>query len=356
MSQEKGMIYLNDIAWKTLSSKIQKLNPSKVFVLVDTNTNVHCLPYFAEKFKSFSEYDVICINNGEIHKNIATCLLVWEDLSNRGADRSSLIINLGGGVITDLGGFVASTFKRGIPFINIPTSLLAIVDASVGGKNGVDLGHIKNQIGIVQLPEMVVIDTTFLESLPSSQLLSGMAEMIKHGLIKGESSWNQIKLMNPNNKDEFEKLIWDSIQIKNEIVLDDPLEKGKRKILNFGHTLGHAIESHYLNHPEKQSLLHGEAIAIGIILASYLSVEILGLEKDKLDDISQHILTLFPKQNFTEDEIKHIQNLTIYDKKNRNGKVLFVLMEDFGKFSIDQTVENTQVTGAFEYYKSLKNI
>lgn len=353
MSQEKGLVYLNENAWKILELNIQQLEPSSIFVIVDENTEFHCLPYFSERFKSISNFSVVRINSGESHKNITTCLLVWQELSNLGADRSSLIINLGGGVVTDLGGFVASTFKRGVSFINIPTSLLAMVDASIGGKTGVDLGHIKNQIGTVQLPEMVLIDTVFLESLPAPQLLSGMAEMIKHGLIQDESCWKQIKSMDPTNKSEFQRLIWESIEIKNKVVLEDPLEKGRRKVLNFGHTLGHAIESHFLNKKEGPSLLHGEAIAIGIILAAFLSHKILGLEKEKLSDISQHILSLFPKQSFTEDDIEQIQNLTIYDKKNRNGKVLFVLMEDFGKFITDCTADNKLIISSFEYYKSL---
>lgn len=343
---------MNEKAWEILDSNIQLLKPSKIFVIVDENTEVHCLPYFSKKFKSISQFTVLLINSGENNKNIATCLVTWEKLSNMGADRGSLIINLGGGVVTDLGGFAASTFKRGIPFINIPTSLLAMVDASIGGKTGVDLGHIKNQIGIVQLPELVLIETSFLDTLPHTQLLSGMAEMIKHGIIQGESCWKEIKSMDPNNKQEFEKLIWESIQIKNGIVLEDPLEKGKRKILNFGHTLGHAIESHFLDDKKKTPLLHGEAIAIGMILAAYISSEILDLETEKLSDISQHILSLFPKQSFTENDIEHIQNLTIYDKKNRNGKVLFVLMKDFGKFFIDCTVDKHLIINAFDYYKS----
>ena len=343
---------MNEKAWEILDSNIQLLKPSKIFVIVDENTEVHCLPYFSKKFKSISQFTVLLINSGENNKNIATCLVTWEKLSNMGADRGSLIINLGGGVVTDLGGFAASTFKRGIPFINIPTSLLAMVDASIGGKTGVDLGHIKNQIGIVQLPELVLIETSFLDTLPHTQLLSGMAEMIKHGIIQGESCWKEIKSMDPNNKQEFEKLIWESIQIKNGIVLEDPLEKGKRKILNFGHTLGHAIESHFLDDKKKTPLLHGEAIAIGMILAAYISSEILDLETEKLSDISQHILSLFPKQSFTENDIEHIQNLTIYDKKNRNGKVLFVLMKDFGKFYIDCTVDKHLIISAFDYYKS----
>lgn len=353
MPQEKGLIYLNENAWKNLALIIGKLDPSTIFVLVDTETEKHCLPYFSEKFNSISNFAILRIKAGETHKNITTCISIWEELVVLGADRNSLIINLGGGVVTDLGGFAASTFKRGVSFINIPTSLLAMVDASVGGKTGIDLGNIKNQIGTIQLPEVVLIDTMFLDSLPKPQLLSGMAEMIKHGLIEGESDWERIKLMDPNNKNEFEKLIWDSIQIKNSVVLEDPLEKGRRKVLNFGHTLGHAIESYFLSNVEKTTLLHGEAIAIGMILAAYISHKKVGLEKSKLDSISKHIISLYPKQNFSTKDIEEIQSLTIYDKKNRNGKVLFVLMNDFSKFTNDCHVDNQLILNAFEYYRGL---
>jgi len=353
MPQEKGLIYLNENAWKNLDITINKLDPSSIFVLVDTETDKHCLPYFTEKFNSISTFSVLRIKAGETHKNISTCISIWEELVELGADRNSLIINLGGGVVTDLGGFIASTFKRGIPFINIPTSLLAMVDASVGGKTGIDLGNIKNQIGTIQLPEIVLIDTLFLDSLPKPQLLSGMAEMIKHGLIKGEDEWEKIKLMNPNNKQDFEKLIWDSIHIKNSVVLEDPLEKGRRKVLNFGHTLGHAIESYFLSNNDKTPLLHGEAIAIGMILAVYLSNKKVGLEKNKLNSISKHIISLYPKQDFTIKDIEEIQSLTIYDKKNRNGKVLFVLMNDFSNFTNDCHVDNQLILNAFEYYSGL---
>jgi 3-dehydroquinate synthase len=180
---EKGLVYNDAMAWQLFSKHIDQQVNAKVFVITDENTQKHCLPYFQKKYLTKNEFETITISVGEKFKNIETCLNVWNTLSAKGADRNSIIINLGGGVITDLGGFVASTFKRGLHFINIPTSLLAMVDASVGGKNGVDLGHIKNQIGVINLPEMVILDTKFLETLPKEQLISGLAEMLKHGLI-----------------------------------------------------------------------------------------------------------------------------------------------------------------------------
>ena len=350
---KKGLVSRDKIAWEVLEKTITKLRPSKIFVLTDENTHKHCLPYFLKKssFKIIPES--IIIPAGEIHKNIHTCLKVWESLSEKGADRSSLIINLGGGVITDLGGFVASTFKRGLAFINVPTSLLAMVDASVGGKNGIDLGHIKNQIGVINLPEMVVLDTKFLDTLLAEHITSGLAEMLKHGIIHSKEYWNDIKNIDISNKSDFEKLIWESIQIKEEIVLKDPLERGLRKTLNYGHTLGHAIESHFLEDKNKKDLLHGEAIAVGIILATYISKEMYGFPENTLNDISSSVLKYFPKQNFNHKDVEAIINLLIFDKKNRNGEIFFVLLEDIGHHHIDCIVDNHLICSAFSYYKNL---
>jgi len=349
---EKGQVYRNDIAWEVFSNSIKKIKPSKVFILTDENTHKHCLSYLLKKKNFEIAPEIITIPEGEIHKNISTSLKVWETLSDKGADRNSLIINLGGGVVTDLGGFVASTFKRGVSFINIPTSLLAMVDASVGGKNGVDLGHIKNQIGVINLPEMVLIDTEFLNTLPAEHLTSGFAEMLKHGIIYSMEYWERVKNINATKKIEFEALIWDSIEIKKEIVDKDPFEKNLRKTLNYGHTLGHAIESYFLESPDKKTLLHGEAIAIGIILATYISMETYGFPKKLLQDISKTILKYFPKQTFSKKDVEAIINLLIFDKKNRNGQVLFVLLDDIGQHKIDCIVSNELIHKAFEYYKN----
>ncbi|AFL82094.1 3-dehydroquinate synthase [Aequorivita sublithincola DSM 14238] len=349
---EKGQIYRNEEAWELFSNLITEITPSKVFVIADENTNKHCLPYFLKKINFEKSPEIITIPAGEIEKNISTCLKVWEILSDKGADRTSLIINLGGGVVTDLGGFVASTFKRGLRFINVPTSLLAMVDASVGGKNGVDLGHIKNQIGVINLPEMVILDTAFLETLPSEHITSGLAEMLKHGIIQSEAYWKRIKNINRENKVELNTLIWDSIEIKKAIVAKDPFEKNLRKTLNYGHTLGHAIESYFLENPNKKTLLHGESVAAGIILATYISKDLYGFPENKLQDISESMFKHFPKQTFSKKDIEAIINLLIFDKKNRNGKVLFVLLEDIGRHKTDCVVSNKLIFRAFEYYKN----
>lgn len=352
MAIEKGSVLLNEKAWDNLTLTVDNLAPSSIFVIIDENIENYCLPHFVAKFGARTSYQTIPIPLGERHKNIQTCIYLWETLSRKGADRNSLIVNLGGGVITDIGGFVASTYMRGISFINIPTTLLAMVDASVGGKTGIDFNHVKNQIGTIKLPEIVVIDADFLNTLPENQLLSGFAEMIKHSLIDGETSWNALNTINYSDMYSNPDLIMKSIRVKQEVVSEDPFEKGRRKVLNFGHTLGHAIESHFMDDSERFPLLHGEAIAIGMILAAYLSTETIGLTSEKLSAISSYIMSLYPKQNFSKEDIENIIQLMSFDKKNHNGKVLFVLMEDFGAFKLDCEVDNALIFKAFEFYRN----
>jgi len=355
ISEQKKLdyIYCNSGAWEAFNEKLISINPSKVFVIVDANTKQFCLSLLNSKLNTKFNLEVLEIKEGEIHKNIDTCVFLWNQLSEKGADRNSIILNLGGGVITDLGGFVASTFKRGIKFINIPTSLLAMVDASVGGKNGVDLGVLKNQVGVINTPEMVLIDTIFLKTLAKDQIISGYAEMLKHGLIHSEAYWKDVKTFDVTNNSSTEALVWESIKIKNKIVLQDPFEKNIRKTLNFGHTLGHAIESYCLENENKQDLLHGEAIAVGMILAAYISGKLVSLSQNTLSDISETITKFYTKVKFSSEEIESIIELLKYDKKNSNGKVLFVLLSSIGNCEINQEVPNKLIFEAFEYYKSI---
>ena len=251
----------------------------------------------------------------------------------------------------DLGGFAAATFKRGIDFINIPTSLLAMVDASVGGKNGVDLEMLKNQIGVVNNPCFVIIDPTFLNTLPKLEITSGFAEMLKHALIDSEDYWEQLQGFDITNLKNTQNLIWKSIEIKNKIVTQDPKELGARKVLNFGHTLGHAIESYCLESKIRPTLVHGEAIAIGIVLATYISSTLVGFDKNKLVSVTAYILASFKKQTFNKQDIESIITLLKHDKKNKAGAVLFVLLETFGKTHINKEVSNTLIKEAFGFYK-----
>ncbi|SFN68016.1 3-dehydroquinate synthase [Bizionia echini] len=343
-------IHFNSNCYTALNSHLKEVNYSIIFVLVDENTHNMCLAKFLQAVETTNTIEIIEIESGEEYKTIETCVGVWNVLSELGADRKSLIINLGGGVVTDLGGFVASTFKRGINYINVPTSLLAMVDASVGGKTGVDLGHLKNQIGVINSGEMVLIDTSFLETLPKNQMRSGLAEMLKHGLIYSREYWNKFTTEAPLN---YDALIYESVIIKNSIVTQDPLEENLRKTLNYGHTLGHAIESYFLSHPEKEALLHGEAIAIGMILANYISTELTGFSKSENDRIKNTIKSIFGEVTILPSDYNAIIDLLKYDKKNEHGNINFVLLEDMGKTKINCLVSNDIIIRAFEYYKAL---
>ncbi|HBR54551.1 MAG TPA: 3-dehydroquinate synthase [Flavobacteriaceae bacterium] len=356
IKKKRGTIYFGDGCWDALNNTISILKPSRIFILADTNTTLHCVPVLLKLVSTSISIQHINLPAGEQFKTIDTCQKVWKQLSEQGADRNSLLINIGGGVVTDLGGFVACTFKRGIEFINIPTSLLAIVDAAVGGKNGVDLGHLKNQIGIIKDPLAVFVDSSFLETLPTNQMTSGYAEMLKHGLIASETYWETLKTFKPDRPELIEDAIWESIEIKNDVVVADPTEKGLRKTLNYGHTLGHAIESYCLESNDIKTLLHGEAIAIGLILANYISSELTGFPKTKLSETTAHILRHFPKEKFSKADIEQTIELLKFDKKNVDGVVNFVLLKNFGSHEIDKQVPNSLIYKAFEYYKNFKKI
>jgi len=351
--RDRGSVFCNEGAWKGLQEIISELQPSKVFVLTDEHTKISCLPYFLEQFNCDQSTIHLTIPAGETYKTIATCLEIWSQLSENGADRKSLLINLGGGVVTDLGGFVACTYQRGIEFINVPTSLLAMVDASVGGKNGVDLGALKNQVGVIYNPRAVIVDTHFLETLPLEQFKSGMSEMIKHGFIHSEAYLQQVMSMDGNKTEQTAQLIWDSILIKNSIITEDPFEQGIRKTLNYGHTLGHAIESYCLESNSKESLLHGEAIAIGMILATYISTQQFSFPKKKLEETSAFLVRTFGKVEFSKVDIDEIIKLMIYDKKNSNGRIQFVLLENIGVQKLNCIVANDLIHDAFNFYRNL---
>ena len=323
---------------------------SSIFILVDENTEHNCLPIFLSNFSNELNIEIISIVAGEENKHIETCLGVWEALSELGADRKSLLINLGGGVVTDLGGFVASTFKRGIDFINIPTTLLSMVDASVGGKTGVDLGVLKNQVGVIINPKMVLVDQHYLKTLPAEEYRSGYAEMLKHGLIEDEAYWKTLSNFKNISTEEIASFIHHSVNIKNNVVLEDPYEHGLRKILNFGHTLGHAIESYCLTNENKKTLLHGEAIAIGMILEAFLAKELTRLSSEECDEIKTVFNSIYPAVKFSSEEINEIIELLQYDKKNSHGKIKFVLLESIGKAIIDIEVSNELLLSSFEYY------
>lgn len=340
-------IVFSERGYSALNEFVREYAPSKIAVITDCNTKKYCLNRLLSFLDADAPIEKLNIPQGEAHKNIHTCETLWNELSEMRMDRKGLIINLGGGVVTDLGGFVASTFQRGVAYINIPTTLLAMVDASIGGKTGVDLGNIKNRIGVISFPKMVVIDSQFLETLPERQIHSGIAEMLKHGLIASKVYWDELVKNETNTFPVSDQLIRKSICIKKEIVEQDPDEQGLRKILNFGHTLGHAIESHFL-----PNILHGEAIAAGMVLAAYLSHKILNFPEKEVKVITGEVKKYFPKIVFNKEDISEIIRLLQFDKKNENGNVRFVLLKEIARPEIDCLVSDDLIISSFEYYNN----
>lgn len=345
-------IYFGANGFKNLSSTLVTGNYSKIFILTDTNTTEYCLPYFLQNLETTLPFEIIEIEDGEVNKNLETCLEVWSVLSEFEADRKCVFISLGGGVVTDLGGFVAATYKRGVDFISIPTTLLAMVDASVGGKTGVDLGGLKNQVGVFANPKMVLIDVNFLETLPGNEMRSGLAEMFKHGLIADISYWNQLKDLSNFTTNDLELLIYHSIQLKNNIVLLDPKEKNIRKKLNFGHTLGHAIETYHLNNEDTTTLLHGEAVAVGMILEANISLQKQYISEMFYNEIKQVLNAIFPVIELSEKDIEACLLLLVHDKKNELGCINFTLIKENGEAIINQEVSTEMIINAFTDYLS----
>lgn len=342
-------VYFQQPAYKALNKFIEQSIYSSIFILVDENTLEHCYPKFMQHFATYKRIEVIQIDAGEQYKNIDTCIGVWNAMTELRADRKSLLITLGGGVITDLGGFIAGTFKRGIDFINVPTTLLSMVDASVGGKTGVDLGNLKNQIGLFATPEMVLVDPEFLHTLEAREIRSGTAEIIKYGLTYDQHLYNEIA---NNNQLNIIDLIHRSIEIKNEVVTKDPREKGLRKVLNFGHTLGHAIESYFLASKEKETLTHGEAIAIGMVCECYISSKLLKFPSEKVDEIKKVIVNLYGKVTITEDDFEPIINLLKHDKKNVGKNINFVLLNNIENFKLDCNADADLIVASLYFYNA----
>lgn len=323
---------------------------SKLFILVDENSFKDCYPQLVDKVPAFKDAELIEIESGEENKNIDVCVQIWGTLSELGADRKSLFVNLGGGVIGDMGGFIASTFKRGIDFINIPTTLLAQVDASVGGKVGIDLNHLKNEIGVFNNPKAVFVNSTFLSTLEERQVLSGFAEIIKHALIADAAYWKKVTQVDLEDMDMLEKLIETSVKIKNKVVMLDPQEYGIRKSLNFGHTIGHAIETCSLEETNSDSFLHGEAIAIGMVCEAYLSHKICGLPLDQLKQITDFIFSRYPSLAIDDMDQHHLIELMGHDKKNEKGQFNFSLLSAIGTCEINKQVSSAQIIDSLNYY------
>ncbi|PIE48660.1 MAG: 3-dehydroquinate synthase [Flavobacteriales bacterium] len=345
-------IYFNNTGYQVLSQYLNKNKTHTIYILVDSNTDRCCFELLKNKLKNNFNIQKIIIPAGEQHKNIFTCKKVWQELTKLNADRKSVLINLGGGMVTDLGGFVAATFKRGIKFINIPTTLLSMVDASVGSKTGVDLDNLKNLIGLFANPEMVLIDLEYLSTLEKREFNSGLAEIIKYGLTFDAGLLNKVWNLNQYTTDVLQKIIYNSIQVKNKVVLEDFKETGLRKVLNFGHTIGHAIESFYLENESLPTLLHGEAIAIGMVAEAYISHKKYGFDKTVLKQLKNWTINTYGKIPLDKNHYPVFLSLMQHDKKNEQGTVKYVLLKAVGDFVINTNANEDLVIKALNFYNT----
>ena len=332
-----------------LVTALAECEHDKLFVLTDTTTQELCLPVI-KNFYSLKHMQIITIPASDSHKDIESLMMVWKGLQEGGASRHSCMINLGGGMVTDLGGFAASTFKRGINFINIPTTLLAMVDASVGGKTGINFGGLKNEVGVFNDSKYVILDTEFLKTLDAENIWSGYAEMLKHGLISTEAMWEELvsfDLANPDLK-QLQRMVGDSVKVKERIVEQDPHEKGIRKALNLGHTFGHAFESWAL---KRKPILHGYAVAFGLIPELYLSVAKTGFPTDKMRQTVTFIKENYGTLNITCDDYDELIELMHHDKKNQNGIINFTMLGGIGDIRINQTATTEEIKEALDFFR-----
>jgi 3-dehydroquinate synthase len=342
----ENILFSNDPA-QDLKKFLTGKKYSQVVVLVDENTRKECLPLIRD---TVGTHEVIEVPSGEEHKNITTCLTVWDRLTKLALDRHAVLIVLGGGVLGDMGGFCAATYKRGIDFILIPTTLLAQVDASIGGKLGIDFNTLKNHIGVFQQPALTLIHSGFLKSLPKAELRSGFAEVIKHCLISDAAMWEIIRKKKLEDQD-WGALAKHSVEFKAHITMEDPREKGLRKILNAGHTIGHAVESHLLGSGHR--ILHGEAIAIGLIAEAWLAESRNYISADDLNSIAEYVLRIFGKVTLKTDDIQASATLALQDKKNKGNKILCVLLDGVGKARWDEEITQNEIKAALDFYQSL---
>ncbi len=332
---------------ESLSRFIESGNYSKVIVIADNNTKRFCYPLLKE---SLPAHKLVSVPSGEKHKTLATCETIWDAMTKAELDRHALVVNIGGGVIGDMGGFCAAVYKRGIDFIQIPTTLLSQVDASVGGKLGIDFQGFKNHLGVFNIPKTVLIDPVFLKTLPEREIRSGFAEIIKHCLIADGAKWKQISGIDFENQN-WKDLIEHSVKIKQHVVDQDPTEKGLRKILNFGHTLGHAVETHFLGKAAHQRLFHGEAIAVGMIMESYLSFKRGLIDAAALSEIEEFIFATYGRVKISEEDVDTIVALTRQDKKNKGSEVRFSLLTGIGVCGFDMVVSVSEMRKAIAYYR-----
>lgn len=349
MDMETSVI-IGPEALPALAELLHRPAVSRVFVLVDNNTARLCLPLLLPHLPA--DYKLIEIPAGEEYKTLASCDTLWSELTGQRADRYAVLMNLGGGVVTDLGGFAAALYKRGIRFVQVPTTLLAQVDASVGGKTGVDFQGYKNQLGVFQEPAGVFIVPRLLETLDPRQLKSGYAEVIKHWLIADADAFNTNRRLGWLT-DDWTPIIRESVALKQRIVAEDPLEAGPRKLLNFGHTVGHALESYLLTQPGREAL-HGEAVAVGMVCESWLSVQRGLLSAEELDKIETFVFSVFDKISFVSLETEAIADFARQDKKNVGATINCTLLNGIGYGVYDQPVTVEEIAESLRYYHRLQ--
>ena len=335
---------------KDLERAIGNVEHDRLFVLTDTTTLRLCWPLIAE-WTCMQGAQVITIGATDENKTLESLAAVWTELQQGGASRHSLMVNLGGGMVTDLGGFAASTFKRGFPYINIPTTLLSMVDASVGGKTGINFGGLKNEIGVFSQPRSVLLDTRFLSTLDTHNILSGYAEMLKHGLISDTAHWAELMRFEIEDIDlaSLQGMVARSVAVKERIVTEDPTEKGIRKALNLGHTVGHAFESLALTsgHP----VLHGYAVAWGLVCELYLSVRQMGFPRERMQQTLRFIRDHYGTFLFDCKQYETLFRLMTHDKKNQGGRINFTLLADIGDIRIDQTATKEEIFDALDFFR-----
>ena len=346
---EKQKVIISEQLEQVLSKEIGRCEADHIFILTDKTTHQLCLPVIKD-YNFLQGAEGITIEAGDTNKTLDSVVHVWSELQRLGATRHSLLINLGGGMVTDLGAFAASTFKRGISIINIPTTLLSMVDASVGGKTGFNFGGLKNEIGVFRNADCVILDTVFLKTMDEENILSGYAEMLKHGLISTEDHWAELMnfdIEHPNLK-ELGELVAKSVQVKERIVTEDPTEKGIRKALNLGHTVGHAFESLAL---KRKPVLHGYAVAWGLVCELYLSVAKTGFPVDKMRQMTRFIFEHYGRMSITCDDYPALLELMTHDKKNTGSDINFTLLGGIGDIRINQTATKEEIEEALDFYR-----
>ena len=348
---EKQKIIISQNLCQSLTQAIDEVKHDHLFVLCDETTERLCLPVVSD-FECMKNAQRIVIPATDTHQTLESLTHVWSELQRMGATRHSLMVNLGGGMVTDLGGFAASTFKRGIPYINIPTTLLSMVDASVGGKTGINFGGLKNEIGVFNNARSVLLDTIFLRTMDHENICSGYAEMLKHGLINNEEMWAELMNFSLELSDEsletLGRMVAESVAVKERIVTEDPTEHGIRKALNLGHTAGHAFESLAL---ERKPVLHGYAVAWGMIVELYLCCIKTGFPQDKMRQTVAFIKENYGRMAITCDDYPHLIELMHHDKKNEGNSINFTLLGGIGDIRINQTATEEEIMEALDFYR-----